>query len=75
MLIDQLEEDQRTVEACRKALGQALANRAQTVQDMRSIKLPVSTISRITGLHPSRIKIIAGKNLGDSSPQLDSAAT
>jgi hypothetical protein len=75
MLIDQLVEDQRRVDECRRALGDALANRAQTVKDMRSVKLPVNTIAGITGLHPSRIKIIAGKKLGGESPQLDSAAT
>ncbi len=76
MLIDQLIDDQAAVDAARHALKLALRNRNQTVQDMRAIKLPVSTIGKHTGLSPQRITALAQKRLDDDSPrQLDSAAS
>lgn len=75
MLLDQLADDQQAVVDARRALHTALVNRNRTVQDCRSIKLPMSTIGKITGLSPQRITVIQAKNLDDDSPsQLDSAA-
>lgn len=76
MLIQQLSDDQRDVDDARNALRRALNNRDGTVQELRAIRVPVSTIGRISGLSPQRIAVIQSKRLNpESSPDLDSAAT
>lgn len=76
MLLDSLREAQEAVDNARHALRIALDERDEAVQDCRSIRLPVSTIGRATGLSPKRINIITGHRLADASPkQYDSAAS
>lgn len=76
MLIDQLRDDQTAVDDARHALRDRLTDRDRTVQELRALRVPVTTIGKITGLSPQRIAVIQSKRLDGSSPtDLDGTVT